>query len=130
MHQGQGQGSVHDGSFNELLMPGTAAQGQTRRRRQRPAPELPMPGNLRNKFEALWNDRRYTKPRAPKNRSTCETFSEEANSILAHVPKAQLPHGVCRAPDGSIGSFAIVANVDWFRDVLTGIDDDHRKKDL
>lgn len=106
MHQGQGQGGVHGGSFNDLRIPGADT---------RP---------LLVRFDELWSDSRYSlKRQYPKNRLACPIFSGTANMLLAGVLDSELPHGVRRAPkNGSLGSSDIVAHVDHFRAVLARLD--------
>ncbi len=101
-------GSVHGGSFNNLPILGADTR------------------SLLERFEALWNDRRYTRRLTPLEanlrRQACEQFHVEANAILAAVLDTELPKGVRRNTLGSISSSDIVKHVDIFRTVLARLD--------
>lgn len=105
--QGQ-QGSVHDGPFNNLPIPGTD---------RRP---------LLQQFNELWGSRRYTRrlttDQAAVRRCACEQFYNEANDMLLGVLDMELPSGVKRNADGCIASSDIVKHVDHFRTVLARLD--------
>ncbi|MEK7459292.1 MAG: hypothetical protein AAB663_02695 [Patescibacteria group bacterium] len=95
----EGQGSVHDGPFKNLLMTGARVKA----------------------FDDLWNNNRYTKANAPKNRLTCPTFEQEMNVLLKNVMDAEFPMGVVRR-SGHIGSSDVIMHYRHFRAVLARLD--------
>lgn len=83
--------------------------------------DAPAP-TLLQRFDTLWNSRRYTRrvrhKQTPSKREGCMHFYEEANALLESVGDHELPDGVLRNPDGKVNGGDIVRHVDAFRAML------------